>query len=82
MKYLIILFKSRNDTVSFFNIMKMHNIFCSIINTPKIIGSSCSLSIKTHIDSLAQVRKLINFNNPNVSVFIYEPQLNFVSKIS
>lgn len=82
MKYLIISFKSRNDTISFFNILKSHNIFCSIINTPKIIGTSCSLSIKTNIDSLSKVRKLINFNNPNVGIFIYEPQLNFASKLS
>ena len=82
MKQLIVTFKSRNDTMSFYNLLKSKNIFCSIINTPKIIGSPCSLSIKTNLDSLPKIRAFVNFNNLNIGLFVYEPQLNFASKIS
>ena len=81
MKYLIITFKSRNDAMLLFNILKSKNVICSVINTPKIIGSTCSLSIKTNINTLNIIRSLISPNNKNIELFIYEPQLNFASKL-
>ena len=80
MKHLIITFKSRNDTLSFYNTLKSRNFICSIINTPKVIGSSCSLSIKTGVGYLSIIRSLLNLNN--AKIFIYEPQLNYASRIN
>ena len=81
MKYLIITFKSRNHAFSFFNLLKSRNLDCSIINTPKVIGSTCSLSIKTNINNLSYIRSRINLNN-SVNLFMYEPQLNYASRIN
>ena len=40
MKHLIISFKSRNELYSFARFIKSNNVFFSIINTPKSVGSS------------------------------------------
>ena len=62
-KFLIISFKSRNDIYAFENILKQNYIFCSIINTPKGIGSSCTLSIKTNYNALSKITLLLKKAN-------------------
>ena len=65
MNYLLISFKSRNSIFAFNRILKQFGISSEIINTPKQITMSCSLSLrikKEHI-SLA-VRALKQSNLP------------------
>jgi len=46
MKYTIVMFTSRADTMKFYSLIKNYNGFCSIINTPHILSKSCGISIK------------------------------------
>ena len=57
MKALIISFKSRNDIFSFSRLLRENNISNSTINTPKNIGSPCSLSIKCSFNNLEKIIK-------------------------
>ena len=59
MKNLIITFKSRNELYNFANILKRHGIVVSIINSPKSIGSSCMLSIKTDFKNLNLISQIL-----------------------
>lgn len=49
MKYTIVVFSSRNETMRFYKIVKNYGLFASIINTPRKLASSCGVSCK--IDS-------------------------------
>lgn len=60
MKYLIISFKARNDVYGFERLLREHNIFSNIINTPKSIGSSCMLSLKTDFRNLNSIVQILN----------------------
>ena len=71
MKYLIISFKSRNDINSFATMLKRQNIFYTIINTPKSIGSSCTLSIKADFKNFQQIVSLLNKSNLNSFLGLY-----------
>lgn len=46
MNYTIIVFRSRNDTMKFYNLIKNSGQFCSIINTPRILSKSCGISVR------------------------------------
>ncbi|MBQ8615203.1 MAG: DUF3343 domain-containing protein [Clostridia bacterium] len=59
MKHLIIAFKSRNELYGFARILKSNNVFLSIINSPKTIASSCTLSIKADFRFLNTINQLL-----------------------
>ena len=46
----VISFRSRTSTIGFSRILNRYGYRTSIINTPKHISSSCSLSVKVEIE--------------------------------
>lgn len=60
MKSLIISFKSRNELYFFAKYLRENFIYSSIINSPKGVASSCTLSIKTDFQNLEKVKKSLN----------------------
>jgi len=78
MKQLIISFKSRNELYSFARFLRTNNIFISIINTPKSIGSSCMLSIKTDFKNLNLITQILNKIRPKSFLGVY----SFVSSVN
>ena len=76
MNQLIIMFKSRNELYGFARILKTHNVFFSIINTPKRIASSCTLSIKTDLKNFNLTKQLLLRHQPKTFVGIYSFQSN------
>ena len=46
MKYTVVVFTSRTDTMKFYNAIKNYGLFCSVINTPRRLSSSCGVSVK------------------------------------
>ena len=74
MKYIIISFKSRNELYSFARLLKSNNIFVSIINTPKLVGSSCTLSIKTNFSNFSLVNQYLLRYQPKSFLGIYSVQ--------
>ena len=71
MKYIIISFKSRNDTYEFAKILKTNGVILNIINTPRVIASSCSLSIKTDYKNYNLVTYIIRNSNANSLIGVY-----------
>jgi len=49
MKYTLVVFASRQDTMTYYKIIKNYGLFCSIVNTPRKLSQSCGVSCK--IDS-------------------------------
>lgn len=72
MKYTVVVFKSRTDTMRFYNIIKRHGSFCSIINTPRILISSCGISVKISGASVNIARQIISANNFSSFFGIYD----------
>jgi len=59
MKSLIISFKSRNELYFFAKYLKENFVYSSIVNSPKGVASSCTLSIKTDFQNLEKVKSLL-----------------------
>ena len=74
MKYLIIAFKSRNELYTFARILKSNGINISIINSPKSIGSSCMLSIKTIFLNLNSIKQILLRYQPKSFLGLYSIQ--------
>ena len=62
MKYIVVIFTSRTDTMHFYSLIKKYNGFCSIINTPHSLVRSCGISVKISY-SLVNISKQILSNN-------------------
>lgn len=63
MKYIIVMFSSRNDTMRFYSLLKKYNGFCSIINTPHSLARSCGISVKISSNQVQIARHLVTNNN-------------------
>ncbi len=74
MKYLIIAFKSRNELYSFARILKSSNVLFNIINSPKTIASSCTLSIKSDYRFLNTINQLLLRHQPHSFIGLYTIQ--------
>lgn len=72
MKYTLVMFTSRNDTLHFYNIIKQHNGFCSIINTPHTLSHSCGISVKISNNLLNLSKQIISNNKFYTFKGIYE----------
>lgn len=46
MKYTVVVFQSRNDTMRFYKFIKNYGLYCAVINTPRSLASSCGISVK------------------------------------
>ena len=64
MQTLIISFKSRNDIFSFSHLIQQHGITNSTVNTPRNIGSPCSLSIRCPTQYLEKIKSLLFKTRP------------------
>ena len=76
MKFLILSFKSRNELYGFSKLLKSNGIFLSIINSPKSIASSCTLSIKTDFKYLSFITQLLRRYTPKSFLGLYTIQTN------
>ena len=72
MKYLIVMFNSRNDTMHFYSLIKQYNGFCSIINTPHSLSRSCGISVKISNNQITIAQNLIKSHKFTSFKGIYE----------
>ena len=63
MKYIVVMFNSRNDTMRFYSLIKRYNGFCSIINTPHALSRSCGISIKIGNNLIPISSQIVRNNN-------------------
>ena len=76
MKHIIINFNNRTALYTFAKILNNYQIYSSIINTPRSISKSCSLSLKinfNYLNNLINIIKTSNFNHIS-GVFVLEKQ--------
>lgn len=59
MRYLLAIFKSRNETLYFSNLLKTNGIYSFIINTPKEAGQTCGISVKYNLQDHSKARMLL-----------------------
>lgn len=59
MEYVLASFRSRNDTVGFYNFLKRNNVWCEIANTPKEAGVGCGISVKFRTGYLHAVKSAL-----------------------
>jgi len=72
MKYIIVMFNSRNDTMRFYTLIKKFNGFCSIVNTPHSLSRSCGISVKISGTLINFARNIIVNNRFATFKGIYE----------
>ena len=72
MKYIIVMFSSRNDTMQFYGLIKKFNGFCSIINTPHSLARSCGISVKISATLIGVAKQIIAGNRFSSFKGIYE----------
>ena len=59
MEYLVTAFRSRTDTVRFYEFLRRNGVNSQIINTPKQAGVGCGLSVKTSLSALETIKRAI-----------------------
>lgn len=60
MNYVIAVFNSRSEAISFYNILTRFGIPSSIVPTPKEAGKTCGLSTKFAYNFFAQAKEIIS----------------------
>lgn len=63
MNYTLAVFKSRNSTLNFANLLRANNIPVAVINTPQSINRACGISVKFLSDYFSKVQSLLSRSN-------------------
>ncbi len=72
MDYIIVVFKSRTESVKFNKLLYSNGIYSQLINTPKEANVGCGLSVKVPSGYLYYVQSLINMSALKSFVGIYK----------
>lgn len=72
MKYIVVVFSSRSDTMQFYNIIKRYGLYCSVINTPRSLSASCGVSTKIDARLINQSMQIINTMHSTTFKGIFE----------
>ena len=59
MEYLVVAFKSRQESIKVSKVFNSYGISASVITTPKEAGLGCGLSVKTSLGNLFAVKNLL-----------------------
>ena len=59
MKETVAIFKSKNDTQSFFYALKRYGIKCRIVSTPVTVAHSCGISVLFDKTDLIKAEKVL-----------------------
>lgn len=78
MNYTIIVFRSRNETMTFYKIIANYGLFCSVINTPRALSASCGVSVKIDRRLIAQSLNILKTKKFSTFNGIYE--ISFINR--
>ena len=56
MKYILAIFTSRKDAMSFYQGLRSHRMTAAVVNTPQEVHASCGISVKLDFYSLSRVK--------------------------
>ena len=68
MKYVIAVFSSRSETLSFFRYMNKLGYFAVVITTPKVASKTCGISVKFSYEDFEKVKQILT--SLNFSTFL------------
>lgn len=60
MYYILAVFKTRNETIFFANLLKTNGVAVSVINTPRGAGIACGICVKFLPSDISRARQLLN----------------------
>lgn len=63
MEYCLAVFKSRTQTMKFYERLSNLGVPCSVVNTPRQASLGCGLSVKFPVQYLSHVRRLLGSEN-------------------
>lgn len=59
MEYGLAVFRARNETITFANLLRSYGAPVMIISTPRQINVSCGISVRFGIEDLEQAKQII-----------------------
>ena len=62
-EFIIVSFRSRTETMGFSKFLSDRGINNQIVNTPKSAGVGCGISVKTSIDNLLKIKKILSIDS-------------------
>ncbi len=63
MEYYLAVFKSRTQTLRFYERLRGLGVPCDVVNTPRQASLGCGLSVKFPVSYLSHVRRMISSEN-------------------
>ena len=57
--YIIVVFRSRTETLTFAQILRSYRVRCSVINTPRQASVSCGISVKIDLQSVKVAKSVL-----------------------
>lgn len=81
--YIVIVFRSRTDTLVFSQLLKSYGVRNSVVNTPRQVSVSCGVSVKIDANSLETAQNLLKrrqFNSYAGTFVIYQSNDGFSVK--
>ena len=58
-EYYIAVFKSRNQTMKYYNTLKAERVRCEIVNTPRQVSLGCGLSVRFEAGALSRALSVL-----------------------
>jgi len=62
-EYFIAVFKSRTQTLKFYDVLRQNGVCAGIINTPRQVSLGCGLSVKFFTQNLSFVKRFLTLDN-------------------
>ena len=81
MRYIIVVFSIRSDTLTFYNTLKTKVGFCSIVNTPHALSRSCGISVKIPASAIELARQIASRINSFKGIYEVNAQLGHTQPI-
>ena len=72
MEFLIIAFKSKEESVKFNHLLSKYGIVSSLTAPPKEAGLSCGVSVKTPASNFYAVKSLLEMLKPKTFVGVFK----------
>ena len=72
MEFLIIAFRSREESVKFNRLLQKYNIWGTLTAPPKEAGLSCGVSVKTMASNFYAVKNLLEMMKPKTFVGVFK----------
>lgn len=76
MRYIIVVFSMRSDTLTFYDTIKTKVGFCSIVNTPHTLSRSCGISVKIPTSAIELSRQIASRMSSFKGIYEINPQSN------